>query len=187
MIGPLSGRVRSQTFTEELGGDPQRLAGEFATFLEKSARLTRQLRVGLSVALTVALAFVASRVDRPLLVGVCGVLALAPLVWLATAVLVPMSLIGRANLAKGAGMSMQAGVPVAFGPQGVSAGEQTFPWAAVTGVSEGPEGVLVQGVDVGRRTVFEISIGAGSFESDEARRQVVQAVQVLRQQAGTPT
>ncbi|MBL8917410.1 MAG: hypothetical protein JNJ54_01000 [Myxococcaceae bacterium] len=184
MIGPLSGRVRSQTFTEEFGGDPRVLAREFATFLERSSRLTRQVRVGSSIALTVGLAFVASRVDRPIVVGLCGVMVLAPLVWLATAVLVPMSLIGRANLARGAGVAMQAGVPVAFGPQGVSAGDETFAWNTVTGLSEGPDGVLVQGVDVGRRRVFEISVGAGSFESDEARRQVVQALEQLRQQAG---
>lgn len=181
MIGPLKGRLRSQTFTDEQGQDPRALAQAFSAFFERSARLTRRIRVVLSVVLAVGLAFVASRVDRPLVVGLCGVVALAPLVWLATAVLVPMGLIGRANLAKGAGMTMQAGVPVSFGPQGVSVGEEQFPWAAVTGIVESPDGLRVHGVDVPRRTVFEISVGAGSFESDDARRQVARAIEALRQ------
>lgn len=183
MIGPLKGRLRSQTFTEDLSADPRVLEREFSAFLEKSARVTRQLRVGVSVVLAVGLAFVASRVDRPLVVGLCGVVGLAPLVWLATAVLVPMSLIGRANLAKGAGVSMQAGVAVSFGPQGVSVGDDQFGWASVTTIEEGPQGLSVHGVDVPRRTVFAISVGPGSFESDDARRQVARALEAMRQQA----
>jgi hypothetical protein len=167
------GQVQHLVAPAELSSDVAGLERAFTAFLERSRRMVLACRVALSAALAVGLAFVASRVDAPLPVGLCGALVLAPLVWLATAVLVPMALLGRAGLSDGAGFSMQAGVSIEVSDQGVSAGSLTVPWGAVTGVDDDGDALVVRGVDRPGRRVFRVVLAARSFSSLDDRRAVL--------------
>lgn len=179
MSGPFSARVQSLTFAEGTAADAGSLLKRFDDFIVRSRRIKGQVRLGLSVSLAIGLAFVASRVDRPLAVGLCGI-ALLGIVWLATAILVPMSLMGRAQLANGGGATMQSGVAVAFEPRGLSAGEELFPWPSVSSVRVDGGGVTIEGVDEAKRCVFRIELSPRNFLSAEGQQLVVAEVERLR-------
>jgi hypothetical protein len=177
--GPFSARVQSLTFAEGTAADAGALLERFDDFIVRSRRIKGQVRLGLSVSLAIGLAFVASRVDQPLAVGLCGI-ALLGVVWLATAIIVPMSLMGRAQLANGGGATMQSGVAVAFEPRGLSAGEELFPWPSVSSVRVDGGGVTIEGVDEAKRRVFRIELSPRNFLSAEGQQLVVAEVERLR-------
>lgn len=186
MTGPFVGQLHSQT--APLGSalvEPKALEARFTEFLERSQRLTRRVRLGVALVLVVPLAFFASRVDRPLAVGLCGLLVLVPLVWLSTALVVPMALMGRKGLAQGAGLTIHAGVPITVDANGLSAGESCFGWGAVTSVSELADGLVVRGVDVERRVAFQVSLAEKNFASPVARAEALAALRALHA-AATP-
>ncbi len=164
------GQVQSQVVPGELLGDVGELERTFVDFLGRTQRIVRALRVGLSLALVVGLAFVASRVESPLAVGLCGLVVLAPVVWLSTAVLVPMALLGRSTLAAGGGLSMQVGVPIEADEQGLTVGELRFRWDTVTAITEDGEALVVRGVDRPARRLFRVVLAPRSFSSVEDRQ-----------------
>jgi hypothetical protein len=184
MIGPFVGEIHSQTVPaaskDEPPIEPKVLEDRFTGFLERSQRLTRRVRMGVGVTLVVPLAFIASRMDEPLAVGLCGLLILVPGVWASTAFLVPLVLMGRAKLADGGALTMQAGVPIAVDGRGLSAGETSFAWAAVMSVKEEHDAVVVRGVDVRRRVVFQVLLTPKNFASPSARADVRVALEALR-------
>ncbi|MER2560945.1 MAG: hypothetical protein ABTQ32_09510 [Myxococcaceae bacterium] len=167
------------TFAEGAAADARSLLARFDDFVVRSRRIKGRVRLGLSVSLAIGLAFVASRVEQPLAVGLCGI-ALLGVVWLATALLVPMSLMGRAQLANGGGATMQSGVAVAFEPRGLSAGEESFPWPSVSSVRVDGGGVTIEGVDEAKRRVFRIELSPRNFLSAEGQQSVVAEVERLR-------
>jgi hypothetical protein len=177
--GPFSARVQTLTFAEGSAADAGSLLKRFDDFVVRSRRIKGQVRLGLSVSLAIGLAFVASRVDQPLAVGLCGI-GLLGVVWLATAIIVPMSLMGRAQLANGGGATMQSGVPVAFEPRGLSAGEDVFAWACVSSARVDGGGVTIEGVDEAKRRVFRIELSPRNFLSAEGQQSVVAEVERLR-------
>jgi len=184
LIGPFVGQVHTQPML--VAGDGEALPAvavleqRFTTFLERSQRLTRRVRVGLSLVLVVGLAFVASVVDKPVAVGLCGLLVIAPLVWATTALLVPLALLGRSKLAEGAGLTMQAGVHIAVDEQGLTAGALTFDWAMVTSLLEVGDSLVERGVDVGQRRVFQVLLSAKNFDTATARHEALAALATLR-------
>ncbi|MDX2013009.1 MAG: hypothetical protein SFW67_22635 [Myxococcaceae bacterium] len=170
------GQVQSQVVPGELLGDAGELERTFGEFLARTQRTARVIRVGVSLLLVVGLAFVASRVESPLAVGLCGLLVLAPLVWLSTAVFVPMALLGRSKLAAGGGLSMQVGVPIEADEQGFTVGELRFAWDAVTAITEDGEALVVRGVDRPARRLFRVVLAPRSFSSVEDRRAALAAL-----------
>lgn len=189
MMGPFVGQVHSQTVpagsSDVALAEPKVLQERFTGFLDRSRSLTRRLRLVVSLVLVVPLAFLASRVEQPVAVGLCGLLVLVPLVWLSTALIVPMTLIGRAQIAQGAGLTMQAGVPITVDAKGLSAGETSFGWAAVTSVHELEDALVVRGVDVPRRVVFQVLLAPKNFASAANRAEVLAALEALRVAAAT--
>lgn len=183
MIGPLVGEVHSQTVPDGPSGvtliEPKALEARFTGFLERSQRLTRRVRLIVALVLVVPLAFLASRVEQPVAIGLCGLLVLVPVVWLSTALIVPVTLMGREKLAQGGGLTMQAGVPIAVDAKGLSAGEASFRWAAVTSVNEEGDGLVVRGVDVDRRVVFQVLLAAKNFASPVVRAEALAALRAL--------
>ena len=188
-MGPFVGQVHSQTVpagsSDVALAEPRVLQERFTGFLERSRSLTRRIRLVIALVLVVPLAFLASRVDQPVAVGLCGLLVLVPLVWLSTALIVPMTLIGRAQIAQGAGLTMQAGVPITVDAKGLSAGETSFAWAAVTSVHELGDALVVRGVDVPRRVVFQVLLAPKNFASAANRAEVRAALEALRVGAAT--
>lgn len=188
-MGPFVGQVHSQTVpagsSDAALAEPKVLQDRFTGFLERSRSLTRRIRLIVSLVLVVPLAFLASRVEQPVAVGLCGLLVVLPLVWLSTALIVPMTLIGRAQIAQGAGLTMQAGVPITVDAKGLSAGETSFGWAAVTSVHELDDALVVRGVDVPRRVVFQVVLAPKNFASAANRAEVRAALEALRVGAAT--
>lgn len=189
MMGPFVGQVHSQTVpagsSDVALAEPKVLQERFTGFLERSRSLTRRIRLIVALVLVVPLAFLASRVEQPVAVGLCGLLVLVPLVWLSTALIVPMTLIGRAQIAQGAGLTMQAGVPITVDAKGLSAGETSFGWAAVTSVQEVEDALVIRGVDVPRRVVFQVLLAPKNFASAANRGEVLAALEALRVAAAT--
>lgn len=189
MMGPFVGQVHSQTVpagsSDVALTEPKVLQQRFTGFLERSRSLTRRLRLIIALVLVVPLAFLASRVEQPVAVGLCGLLVLVPLVWLSTALIVPMTLIGRAQIAQGAGLTMQAGVPITVDAKGLSAGDTSFGWAAVTSVHEVEDALVVRGVDVPRRVVFQVLLAPKNFASAANRAEVLASLESLRVAAST--
>ncbi len=188
MIGPFVGKVHSQTAPtgskEAALVEPHALQQRFTGFLARSQRLTRRLRVAVALVLVVPLAFLASRVEQPVAIGLCGVLVLVPVIWVSTALVVPVVLMGRERLAQGGGLTVQVGVPIAVDDRGLSAGEARFAWASVTSVLEDGDGLLVEGVDIDRRVVFQITLAAKNFASHEARTGALATLRALHAAAG---
>ena len=188
-MGPFVGQVHSQTVpagsSDVALAEPKVLQERFTGFLERSRSLTRRIRLIVALVLVVPLAFLASRVEQPVAVGLCGLLVLVPLVWLSTALIVPMTLIGRAQIAQGAGLTMQAGVPITVDAKGLSAGETSFGWAAVTSVQEVEDALVIRGVDVPRRVVFQVLLAPKNFASAANRGEVLAALEALRVAAAT--
>ncbi len=189
MMGPFVGQVHSQTVpagsSDVALTEPKVLQERFTGFLERSRSLTRRIRLIIALVLVVPLAFLASRVDQPVAVGLCGLLVLLPLVWLSTALIVPMTLIGRSQIAQGAGLTMQAGVPITVDAKGLSAGDTTFGWTAVTSVHEVEDALVVRGVDVPRRVVFQVLLAPKNFVSAANRAEVKASLESLRVAAAT--
>lgn len=179
-MGPFTGQVHSQTMPAELTGDPRALQAHFSGFLERSRRVTTRVRAAVAMVLVVALAFVASRVEQPVAVGLCGLLVIAPIVWLLTALLVPLSLLGRSKLAQGAGLTMRAGAAITVDAAGLLVDEQRFPWGAVTSISEEGGALVVRGVVAPQRLVFQVVLAAKNFGSELARREVLVGLERLR-------
>jgi hypothetical protein len=179
------GQVQSQLVPEALLGDLASLEASFSTFLQRSQRVVLAWRAGLSVVLVMALAFVASRVDSPLLVGGCGLVVLAPLVWIATAVLVPMVMLGRSRLAQGGGLTLQVGVPIEVTDRGLTGGELHLPWEAVTSITDEADALVVRGVDRSARRLFRIVLSPRSFTSSDDRAGVLRALRA--RMTSTPT
>jgi hypothetical protein len=164
------GQVQSQVVPGELLGEAGELERAFNDFLVRTRRTVMAWRVGVSLSLAVGLAFVASRVESPVAVGMCGLVVLAPLVWLGTAVLVPMALLGRSTLAAGGGLSMQVGVPIEADERGFTIGELHFGWDAVTAITEDGDSLVVRGVDRPARRLFRVVLGPRSFTSADDRQ-----------------
>jgi len=187
MIGPFVGQVHSQTVpagSSDVLVAPKLLEERFTGFLEQSQRLTNRVRLAVALALVVPLAFLASRVEQPVAVGLCSLLVLVPLVWLSTALIVPMTLMGREKLAQGGGLTMQAGVPITVDAKGLCAGETSFGWAAVTSVKEQADALVVRGVDVDRRVVFQVLLASKNFASPIVRAEALDALRALHAAGG---
>lgn len=182
-MGPFVGTVVSQNLPPDVAPDTSQLDA-FVRFLERSRRAVFTARIVSSASLAVLLAFIASRVDSPWPVGLCGVFVVGPFLWLMTGLLVPMALMGRQRLA--AGLSMQSGVAIEVSARGIAAGPVQLPFTAMQSVVEEREGVVIRGVDEAQRLLFQVQLAPRSFESAAHRRQVVAFLHEQRQ-PGAPT
>lgn len=177
-MGPFVGTVVSQNLPPDTKPDGAQLEA-FVQFLERSRRAVFTARVVSSVSLAVVLAFLASRVDSPWPVGLCGVFIVGPFLWLVTGLLVPMALMGRQRLA--AGLSMQSGIAIEVSARGLTAGPVQLPFSAMQSVAEERESVVIRGVDEAQRLLFQVQLAPRSFQSADDRRQVMAFLREQRQ------
>lgn len=182
-MGPFSGSVQTQVLPEGQLGDVRELQRRFSSFIVANRRATSRVRAVSLAVIAVGLAFVASRVDRPLLIGLCGLVVIAPLVWLATALVVPMVMVARGKL--GGGVSLQTGVEVMADETGVSWPTAHAPWTSVLAVEEEGERVHLRGFEPTHRLLFELVLEGSNLTSAEARREVVTQLERWRAAAET--
>lgn len=179
-MGPFVGQLHSQTYPAELPHPPDALDA-LESFVARSRSAVLITRVVFGAAITVGLAWLASRVESPIGVGLCGLVVIAPVMWMVTGLGLPVLLLSRDPRLRREGLSLHTGVPISFDETGLSAGTFRFPWSAVDRPREDRGGIVVRGVDRSQRRVFQLILAAPNFETDAARTEALGWIDRQRQ------
>ncbi len=180
-MGPFVATVQTQHLPEGTAAEVHELQRQLSRFVTTNRSATLRARAVILVIVAIVLAFVASRVDQPLVVGLCGVVLIAPVVWIGTAIVVPLVLMARGKLT--AGVSLQSGVEVSIDEQGLAWMGSAVPWSAVSSVGEEGDRVHLRGADPSSRRLFEVVLEASNFASAQARAEVVRELERHRSSA----
>lgn len=184
-MGPFVGQLHSQTYPGTLS-TPTVALEALVSFIDRSRRAVRVTRIVVGVLGAVGLAWLASRVDAPVGIGLCGLAVIAPVLWLATGLGIPLVMLGRNAALRGEGLVLRTGAAVTFDEAGLVAAEHRFSWSCVTNNSTVRGSLTVRGIDPERRRVFQVVMGPSNFASQAACAEAAAWIEQRRTNRPTP-